>query len=48
MQMVETELEISFEKCRAGGTAPVGQAKTGPLFSTTLVMIVLFILPLMW
>ena len=36
---------------RAGGTAPVGQAKTGPLFRTTMVMIVLFInifLPLMW
>ena len=36
-------IEDSSFICRAGGTAPVGQAKTGPLFSTTLVMIVLFI-----
>ena len=28
--------------CRAGGTGPVGQAKTGPLFSANSVMIVAF------
>ena len=32
----------SGSRGRAGGTGPVGQAKTGPLFSTSSVMIVAF------
>ena len=38
--MNESKCLFTLHTLRAGGTGPVGQAKTGPLFSANSVMIV--------